>query len=398
MQYHDTFRRDRAKRFLDAAIHRFLDTTARNKAVQQSFLRLLAAVQGSSVLLRRTLLGGYPSWTQPAHFLRGLVALARQPADWLRDPESWRPAEDHPPQQFGSLARHLLAKSPVPNFMDGVWFLEPSRTARQQQKWFRHLAKGGNIRGTDIPVKLTKPMAYYFVMAPDHYTVEEALRWGQVRGWGGDKDLARAINSTRLGSSLDHDEYWSRIIRFFVQNADLVVPHIGPIVEYLHFHKFVFRLEEPVLPRDRRTVLSLLEKVREWQAEETNHSGIPSLTWARSGIGQFQHDDGWERTWRSRVWTICELLNSSELTAEGKVMRHCVARYAWRCSRRQSSIWSMMCTSYLGQERVLTVEINPETRMIVQAKGKRNSRPSPAARNIMMKWAQQQGLTVAEGV
>ena len=34
---------------------------------------------------------------------------------------------------------------------------------------------------------------------------------------------------------------------------------------------------------------------------------------------------GSERTWRSRVWTIRELLNSSELTAEGKVMRHCVA-------------------------------------------------------------------------
>ena len=30
----------------------------------------------------------------------------------------------------------------------------------------------------------------------------------------------------------------------------------------------------------------------------------------------------------------------------------------------------MMCTSYLGQERVLTIEVDPATRIIVQARGK----------------------------
>ncbi len=392
MRYHDTIRRDCAKRFLDAAIHRFLDATDRNEAVHQAFLRLLAVVQDRSVLLHRTLLGGYKSWTQPTRFLKGLVALAQQQAHWLREPDDWRPVPNNL-QQFGSLARHLLAKSPVPTFMDGVWFLEPSTTSRQQQKWFRHLAMGGNIRGTDIPVRLTKAMARHFSLAPDHYSVEEALRWGQVRGWGGDKDLVRVVISTRLGSSLEHDEYWSGIIRFLVQNADLLLSHIGPVIEYLYFHKFVFRLEEPVLPRDRKTVLSLLKKVCQWQPEGAHHSGIPSLTWDHSGIGGFQHDEGWERT-----WTIRELTNSSELTVEGKVMRHCVASYASLCSRRLSSIWSMMCTSYLGQKRVLTIEVDPAIRMIVQARGKRNARPSPAARGIMEKWAAKEGLRVAEGV
>lgn len=398
MQYHDTFRRDRAKRSLDAAIHRFLHTTARNLSVQQAFLRLLAVVQDRSVVLCRTPLGGYPSRTQPARFLKAMFALAQHEASWLREPDEWRPAGDNPSRQFGSLARHLLAKSVVPRFMDGVWFLEPSKIARQQQKWFKHLGKGGNIRGTDIPVRLTKPMAHHFALAPDHYSVEEAFRWGQIRGWGGDKDLVRAVISTRLGSNLEHEEYWSGIIRFLVQNADLLLPQVGPVVEYLQFHKFVFKLEEPVLPRDRKTVLSFLERVYEWRDEGTNGPAVPHVTWTRSGIGGFQHDEGPERSWTSRVWTIRELLNSSELIAEGKVMRHCVARYAWLCSRRLSSIWSMMCTSYLGQERVLTIEVNSSTRMIVQAKGKRNSRPSPAARRIMEKWAAQEGLRVAEGV
>jgi hypothetical protein len=36
--------------------------------------------------------------------------------------------------------------------------------------------------------------------APDHYTVEEAFRWGQVLGFGGEPALVEAVISTRLGS------------------------------------------------------------------------------------------------------------------------------------------------------------------------------------------------------
>ena len=79
-------------------------------------------------------------------------------------------------------------------------------------------------------------------------------------------------------------------------------------------------------------------------------------------------------------------------------MRHCVGNYGSRCSKRVSSIWSMIRHSRLGQEHVLTIEIDPSTRTIVQAKGKRNSPPSPEARRIMFKWAATKHLTVAESV
>ena len=56
-------------------------------------------------------------------------------------------------------------------------------------------------------------------------------------------------------------------------------------------------------------------------------------------------------------------------------MRHCVARYVGRCAKQRSSIWSMTCYSCVGQEHVLTIEVDPGTRTIVQAKGKRDSLP-----------------------
>jgi hypothetical protein len=72
-----------------------------------------------------------------------------------------------------------------------------------------------------------------------------------------------------------------------------------------------------------------------------------------------------------------------------------LAAYADRCARRRSSIWSMTCYSCRGQEHMLTIEVDPGTRTIVQAKGKRDSHPSPEARKIMLSWARQAGLTVA---
>jgi len=57
-----------------------------------------------------------------------------------------------------------------------------------------------------------------------------------------------------------------------------------------------------------------------------------------------------------------------------------------------------MCHSRSGQEHVLTIEIDPTTRTIVQAKGKQNSPPSPEARRIMLKWAATKHLAVADGV
>jgi hypothetical protein len=102
--------------------------------------------------------------------------------------------------------------------------------------------------------------------------------------------------------------------------------------------------------------------------------------------------------WNKRTWTIRELLDSNELAVEGRVMRHCVARYVGRCLKKRSSIWSMTCFSCVGQEHVLTIDVNPTTRTIVQAKGKRDGHPSQESRNIMLRWAWQEGLKVADYV
>jgi hypothetical protein len=140
----------------------------------------------------------------------GLVALARHERDWLRPVDGWFPGDRPPIPSFASLAHHLLADYPVPRFMTSVWFAGCTSDARRPQEWFKLMGRGRNIRSVDLPIPFTRTMAHHFCLAPDHFAVNHALRWGQIRGMGGNEGLAHALIATRLGQDFTHDEFWTR--------------------------------------------------------------------------------------------------------------------------------------------------------------------------------------------
>ena len=51
-----------------------------------------------------------------------LVRLNDQRHRWVRPLSSWKVTSHNRRRQFSSLIRHLLARYPVPAFMDSVWF------------------------------------------------------------------------------------------------------------------------------------------------------------------------------------------------------------------------------------------------------------------------------------
>lgn len=66
-----------------------------------------------------------------------------------------------------------------------------------------------------------------------------------------------------------------------------------------------------------------------------------------------------------------------------------------RCYLGRTSIWSLRRTDQRGADRpVLTIEVAPHTRTIIQARGKWNRKPSTSARRIMLAWATREGLSV----
>lgn len=399
--------RQNAKRLLDDSIHAGRSLAGRHAGALPAYERLLRQVQTRTNLLHPSDRAG--DNRNPLN--AALLALALHHADWLRPVETWSPPRRNARPLFMSLAHHLFALYPVPPFMTSVWFDLPPGEVLPQHQWYKHLGLGRNIRTAGLPLRLTRAMDHLFAQAPQHYTAVAAPRWAQVRGLGGGEALARAVVGTRLGKVLENEDFWESVLHFFINHPSLALAQVGPVVDFLQHQKFewtegvspggVFGKQPPPRPdytMKGRTVASMLRQVGEWHEQLGRDANRPSVSWRRSPFQDFRLVEGSAALGNMRVWTITELLTSRALFLEGQAMRHCVATYAVRCARRQTSIWSMQLENQRGRHRVLTIEVDLHRRTVCQARKMCNRLPQAAEREVLGRWAAQEGLTIAESV
>jgi hypothetical protein len=385
-------------------------STQESPRTRLAFHDLLQHICACSGLVSGQLVIGQYGWQQGNTFVDGLLALARHSESWIRPVADWNPQTHNSRRQFSSLARHLLAEWPVPVFMDSVWFLGNDREAVRQQGWFLHVGRGQNIRTADLPLAYTKRMAHHFMQAPADYTVEAALRWGQIHGLGGNARLVRAIIGTRLGNSFEHDDFWTTVLQFFIANPMLDLAQLGPILDYIHQQRFVSQdvfvapgvverrgPPQPYFTMKGRTPASLLRQAEAWHRTLAK-TEQPKAEWPRSGIDSFEFVEGAERGGNLRIWTITELLSTKALVAEGRKMKHCVATYGHSCASGACSIWTLEVETFEGRAKMLTVEVHNASRLIGQARGKCNMLPGEKHRGILRRWAEKAGLSLAKHV
>lgn len=350
-----------------------------------------------------------------ATYIQGIAAFANHYKSWIRPLEEWHVKRHNRDRQFSQLARHLFATYDVPRFMDQAWF----SGNETHQGWFKHIGAGQNIRtAPDIPLLLTKKMAHHFLKAPKQYTIEEALRWGQVHGLGGDRRLVDALRGTRLTPDFSNDDFWMSVIRFFIANPMLDVRHVHPIIDYIWNQKYENRRVfvergvateiEPAQPNfsmKGRTPETLLRQVGAWHRELGKEMGESNLHWSYSDINDFRFQEGNKQKRDTeankqkrdmKFWYIRELVSTDELVAEGRAMSHCVRTYAKSCYTGRSSIWTMEVEDENGRRKILTIEVSLTEKRIRQVRGKRNRLPTLKEKNLLGRWATQEGLQLAE--
>jgi hypothetical protein len=390
--------REHAKCLIDAAIRKALAGTSGRP--RRGFLQFLVEVRSRSDLLRPARFRGRADAAWLDAILAGLLALSGRRPHWIRPVEGWAPRGSNPLPLFSSLAHHLLTDYPVPPVLLSSWFQGNTREGQQQRRWFIRAGRGKSLRSVGLPIRLTRHMAHLFALAPAHYPIGFALRWAQVRGLGGRDDLALAVAATRLGREFDNDEFWASAILFLINHPTLDLGEVEHVVEYLQGQKFEHRpviigedtevyvgAPNPDLSLKGWTVSSLLRRVEQWKSQRKEGLKRTLIRWDRSSIGGYAGRDN-----EGRTWTIRELLDSDELAAEGKAMDHCVATYTDYCSRRLSTIWSVSVDGPAGPERVATVEVNPASREVVQAKARGNEEPDEPCRAVLERWARREGL------
>ena len=332
-------------------------------------------------------------------FVEGLAELARRYRSWLRPLADWRPDAYNPRRQFASLARHLIARYDVPVFMDAAWCRGRSALAQRQQGWFLHMANGQNIRTADIPVTFSKKMAHQFLQAPARYTIEEALRWGQIVGQGGPPELVEAVLATPLGTSFENEDFWSTVIHFMTANSMLDPDCVGPIVDFIHYRKYARREivnpggeialidpPEPNFSMKSRSVAKLLDQMEAWHARLAREERVPTGQWTKSPIPDFIYSEKDIQNGGALRWSIRELLSQNALKSEGREMRHCVASYAGNCKKGKTSVWSLQVTNGLDETfRLATIAVDPQNRRITQLRGRFNLKPSMSSRGLTFK-------------
>ena len=388
---------------------RLLGRTFRGPYSESNFLRspcrrLLEAVLAKSGLLVDM---------HPSEFalIPVLVRIAAYSHRWIRDPESW---PGHQPQSarglIRSLTAHLFALWPVPEFFDSAWLVK-GELQYLERDWYCHLAAGGSLqKASGMPPSITARALHLAMSAPAGLGIRQALRWGQVKALGGSYELLAEVLASRMVPDLSNDAIWFRLIEKVIAARDFNPRHFGIIADTLlellakgEWRRVELLLNPPLpelLRHCRRYWKRLLNSLPGWKRTDIHCANLRleirsqlSARW-QPLIGGSPYQSKHREGDRVVEWRIVELVNQFQLTVEGQAMRHCVQSYGHACRAEKCAIFSLRTHEMAASTSHLTIEVNRETRKVVQVRGKWNRTYLPERIPQLREWAAEMEMKI----
>jgi hypothetical protein len=256
---------------------------------------------------------------------------------------------------------------------------------------------------------MTRKMERIFLASQDHLALEPAVRRAELLALGVPLDFVKAILATRLATDLRNGEFWRTVWMFIISRAgEMNATQIGPLIDYIQAVRHDrIRVEtregiteiappQPAFSIKGRTMSSMLRLMKEWHGSLGKAIGGTTLSWAPSPFRPWlMEEPRRDESEMPKRWQMVELTNSAQLREEGVALHHCVGSYAHLCYRGNSSIWSLRTWQGEKIRPVLTVEIDPKKRAVIQARGKANRLASGKPRRLLHEWANREGLQMA---
>jgi len=114
-----------------------------------------------------------------------VVRLAAYAHRWLRSPEDWQPAADADAHlQWADLLRHLLARYPVPPFLDAAWQTWGPLVDLERDCWSA-LAQGRSLREVaGFPRSVSSRLVHAALTRGQGRNLAEAIWLAQLRSFG----------------------------------------------------------------------------------------------------------------------------------------------------------------------------------------------------------------------
>lgn len=388
---------------IDGAIRRVysrLDGEGTVAAVKFDELLRCVRNRGPRILEGPVLDGHNPGVEALANLARFAGAHIRAVSEWPGTMASWRPA-------VSSLAHHLVCKYEVPRFLSSSWYASGDAAGDRKRNWFVAHASGASFRSLDLPIVMTRKMEHIFLASHDHLAVEFAMRRAELLALGAPPEIVQAVLATRLSVDLNNGEFWRSVWFFLIANATMIdAAEIGPMIDFpqaiRHDRTTVetpagaIELDppQPAFSMKGRTVQSLMRLVRDW------HHGLArsrrNRSWAPSTLRPMSVEEPGDKDPDSPIrWQITELTSSEQLRTEGAALKHCVASYDQLCCQGLSRIWSLRLWRSGEVRRVMTIEVDPKRRAVIQARGRFNQPASGRPLQLLREWAARERLRIA---
>lgn len=286
--------------------------------------------------------------------------------------------------QMSAIIKHCFAKYEVPEFLENVFYSDN----KVHMFWYVQLGRGDSVfKLGGFPIKLTKKIAFEFRNVPENYTVFQGIRWAQAKGLGASDTMAETLSWSTLSESFDNETFWETVVLFFCKYDKLPFDKVQEVVFYI---KENFAENESFTMKGR-TWEALVKQSDEWHIEYyKRQEAINGAQWKVSEINGFSKSVLVENV--TFNYSLIELTNSEALYEEGYEMSHCVAEYEYDCIEGRTAIFSIRKSYADVVERLATIEVNLETRFIVQAKASYNDPISKEAKEIVEEWAKREKL------
>ena len=192
----------------------------------------------------------------------------------------------------------------------------------------------------------------------------------------------------------------SIVINFllFAQNNNDNIPSKDNILDICDYLKSEFINNQQNFSFLRRTWQSLIhlsdywhflllneQEIREREKQEREREF--NIAWKKMPINDFSC------TIYDKEWTINQITNEKELYKEGEYMRHCAYTYRDNCIDGKCAFFSLRCRDGSGiiGDKSATLEITSD-KFLSQARSRFNKELSTETKDIIQKWAKENGI------
>lgn len=305
---------------------------------------------------------------------------------WLRPLAAWTPPSTDDDALGRSLVDHVLVAYPVPPALYVPW-ADVAVPSLKWASWLVLLGGGASLRRA-APMfgwKISSRLVHHLLQSPPRLQPLEAMVWAELAQRGGTMcEFARMrrhpsflvdLTSTPDASTDDNERQRAERFRaFWYATADWLVRHRDELTDDecervldWAMHRFTEDDGQQRAPNQCFTLTGRAPVAAHEQALAYREAlRVPyGYEWPQSWA---RRSWDWELGEGEHTWTVHELATSAQLADESAAMRHCVASYAYRCVSGASAIFSLQRDG----QRVITIELEPGSRRVVQARGPYN--------------------------